>query len=104
MTMNTQMETSPENPYPNSGLPRENWERGFKGLNFIGYPGASSYQIYLEGKRAAKKLARGGSRKGAGRPSIPESDKAKNRTFKLNDADWLKFKLKGGAKWLRSIL
>jgi len=47
---------------------------------------------------------RGGSRKGAGRKSIPESDKAKNRSIKLTDQDWAKFRSLGGVKWLRSLL
>ena len=45
---------------------------------------------------------RGGSRPNAGRPTIAEP--ATNRTIRLTDADWLKFKSIGGAAWLKSIL
>jgi len=36
-----------------------------------------------------------------GRPIVDDKDRAKNRTIKLNDADWQKFKKLGAAKWLR---
>lgn len=45
---------------------------------------------------------KGGARPNAGRPKV--ADPAKNRTFKMNDADWLKFKAAGGVKWLRDVL
>lgn len=34
-----------------------------------------------------------------GRPSV--ADKAKNRTFKLTDAQYLRLKSLGGVKWLK---
>ncbi len=45
---------------------------------------------------------RGGKRAGAGRPVV--EDLAKRRTIRLTDADYAKFKLLGGAKWLRKKL
>lgn len=51
-----------------------------------------------------KQSIRGGARKGAGRPAISDADKAKNRSIKLSDADWLKLKLLGGAQWIRDQL
>lgn len=48
------------------------------------------------------KQSRGGARKNAGRPTI--IDKAKSRTIRLNNADYAKFKLLGGLKWLRDFL
>lgn len=45
---------------------------------------------------------RGGARQGAGRPTIAEP--AKNRTIRLTDADWLKFKSIGGVAWLKLML
>ena len=37
-----------------------------------------------------------------GRP--PVADKAKNRSMSLNDAEYAKFKQRGGIKWLKSYL
>lgn len=37
-----------------------------------------------------------------GRPKVAAL--AKNRTIKLTDADWAKFRAVGGAKWLREQL
>lgn len=45
---------------------------------------------------------KGGKRPNAGRPII--ADKAKSRTIRLTDDDWLKFKELGGLEWLRLIL
>ena len=45
---------------------------------------------------------RGGARPNSGRKPI--INKIKSRTFGLNDADWLKLKLLGGAKWIREQL
>ena len=47
---------------------------------------------------------RGGARDGAGRPKLNANDKAKNRTIRMTDDDWQKFKLLGGAKWLINML
>lgn len=44
-------------------------------------------------------MPRGGKRKGAGRPPVPEEKKAKNRTFKLYD--WEVDKVKQFIKELR---
>ena len=48
------------------------------------------------------KPTRGGSRPNAGRPKIAEP--ATNRTIRLTDEDWLKFKSIGGAAWLKLML
>lgn len=48
------------------------------------------------------KKPRGGARPNSGRPKV--ADPAKNRTIKMNEADWLKFKAIGGVKWLRDVL
>lgn len=37
-----------------------------------------------------------------GRPAV--ADLAKNRTVKMTDADWEKFRAIGGMKWLRAQL
>ena len=44
-------------------------------------------------------MTRGGKRQGAGRPSVPEDKKAKNRTFKLYD--WEVEKVRQYIKLLR---
>lgn len=51
-------------------------------------------------------MTRGGKREGAGgkKPCLPQDELRKNRTIKLSDAEYDKFKLKGGAKWLRKKL
>lgn len=49
-----------------------------------------------------KSKTRGGARSGAGAPTV--SDKAKSRTISLNDAEFAKFKLIGGLKWLKDLL
>ncbi len=41
-------------------------------------------------------------KKPVGRPVL--EDKAKIRSLRLTDADWLKLKAMGGIKWLRSVL
>jgi len=48
-------------------------------------------------------MTRGGKREGSGRPEKPESEKAKNRTIKLNDEDYQTLK-DAGMKWLRDQL
>lgn len=48
------------------------------------------------------KQSRGGARANAGRPTI--ANKALNRTVRLADDDWAKFKKIGGTKWLKFIL
>ena len=48
------------------------------------------------------KSKHGGIRKGAGAPRKLEV--AKSRTMRLVDADWEKFKLLGGVKWLKGLL
>ncbi len=45
---------------------------------------------------------RGGARVGAGRKCV--ADAAKNRTIRLNDAEYELFLKKGGGKWLRQEL
>jgi len=50
----------------------------------------------------ADKKQRGGAREGAGRPT--QDDKAKNRTIRLTDDEYAKFKALGGAGWLRQQL
>jgi len=44
----------------------------------------------------------GGARAGAGAPKL--ADSAKIRSIRMTDADYSKFKLMGGVKWLRDIL
>jgi len=44
----------------------------------------------------------GGIRRGAGAPT--KEDKGKNRGIRLNDAEYDKYKLLGGAKWIKQIL
>lgn len=39
-----------------------------------------------------------------GRPSIPDIDKGKNRSFKLTDVQYAKLKLLGGVKFIKSLL
>lgn len=41
------------NPYKGSGLPAENWRRGFLGERFIGHRGSPAEAFYREGKKAA---------------------------------------------------
>lgn len=53
-------------------------------------------------KMQIKSKTRGGARSGAGAPTV--SDKAKSRTISLNDAEFAKFKLIGGLKWLKDLL
>lgn len=48
------------------------------------------------------KPTRGGARPNAGAPV--KADKAKNRTIRLTDAEYSKFKELGGANWLRHLL
>jgi len=48
------------------------------------------------------KPTHGGARNGAGRPTV--EDKAKMRTMRLTDAEYAKYKLLGGIKWLKSLL
>lgn len=50
------------------------------------------------------KKQRGGAREGAGRPKLNEDEKAKNRTIRMTDDDYQKFKALGGAKWLNAQL
>lgn len=50
------------------------------------------------------KKQRGGAREGAGRPKLNEDEKAKNRTIRMTDNDYQKFKALGGAKWLNAQL
>lgn len=50
------------------------------------------------------KKQRGGAREGSGRPKLNANDKAKNRTIRMTDDDWQKFKALGGTKWLAKIL
>lgn len=40
----------------------------------------------------------------AGRKTLPDELRAKMRSIKLTDADWVKFKSLGSAAWLREIL
>ena len=48
---------------------------------------------------------RGGARPGAGRPKgTTKTDKATNRTIRLNDADFNIFMQNGGVKTLRYLL
>ncbi len=42
--------------------------------------------------------------KNAGRKPVPDELKAKTRSIKLSDADWLKYKTLGGEKKLREHL
>jgi hypothetical protein len=39
-----------ENPYLGTGVPFENWQRGYEGIRFIGYPNSDAHKFYLEGK------------------------------------------------------
>lgn len=48
------------------------------------------------------KKQQGGAREGAGRP--PLEVKAQNRTIRLTDAEYLKFKQLGGASWIKKQL
>lgn len=48
------------------------------------------------------KTTHGGTRTGAGAPKKPEP--ALQRTIRLSNTDWQKFKSIGGAKWLREQL
>lgn len=48
------------------------------------------------------KPPRGGARPNAGRPTLAEP--AKNRTIRLTDADWQKFKSLGGVAWLKEMI
>lgn len=45
---------------------------------------------------------RGGSREGSGRPL--SENPAKNRTIRLNDADYQNYKALGGADWLKNAI
>lgn len=49
-----------------------------------------------------QKPTRGGARPNAGAPL--KADKAKNRTVRLSDAEYIKFKELGGARWLKMKL
>lgn len=46
--------------------------------------------------------SRGGARPNSGRPRV--ENKAKPRTMRLTDEQWLKFKSLGGVAWLKSFL
>lgn len=46
---------------------------------------------------------RGGKRAGAGKPKTVINE-AKSRSIRLTDEQYRKFKLVGGAQWLRDIL
>lgn len=46
---------------------------------------------------------RGGWRGGV-KPTLPQELRTKKRTISLTDAEWEKFRQKGGAKWLRTLL
>lgn len=48
------------------------------------------------------KHTRGGKRINSGAPK--KENTAKSHTIRLTDADWLKFQLLGGIKWLRNII
>jgi hypothetical protein len=50
--MDYTMKISPNNPYQNQGVARENWQRGYDGALYIGYPNSPAYKFYLEGKKA----------------------------------------------------
>ncbi|MGB9110920.1 MAG: hypothetical protein WCC39_19705, partial [Telluria sp.] len=50
------IEYTESNPYLGSGVPAENWDRGYKGLRFIGHIGSPAHMFFKEGE-AARKVA-----------------------------------------------
>jgi hypothetical protein len=44
-----------KNPYEGSGVPAENWKRGYNMLRFIGNRNSDAYRFYQEGAKAREK-------------------------------------------------
>lgn len=51
-----------QNPYEGTGLPYENWQRGYDGLRFIGARFSDAHIFYSQGVKARKSIDKNGDK------------------------------------------